>query len=335
MKIAVFGCKHTTEFFIRKLNTGLPIDCVITLSPITVVKSKTNIADYCDLVTAFGNEFRYYQANKYTLKDEEDLEFFKEEKFDIGFVASWQRIIPAEVLDTFSVGVFGMHGSAMNLPQGRGRSPLNWSIIEDKKVFYTNLFKYDAGVDSGAIVDTFKFNVLPTDTAESLHFKNVLAMVQMIRRNVEQFLTEGEICWREQRNETPTYYPKRTPKDSLIPWEADVFYIDRLIRAVAPPFNGAFTYLKTTCTCETPHKVSILRARLFDTVDFRQDLEYVPGQVMHVFPNGKFIVACVGGVLLVDEYQSEIVVKEHQQFCDGGLERKEFPVNQFGGHDLP
>ena len=47
-----------------------------------------------------------------------------------------KRLIPIDILEQFSVGAFGMHGSSMDLPLGRGRSPLNWSLIEGRKFFY-------------------------------------------------------------------------------------------------------------------------------------------------------------------------------------------------------
>ena len=102
------------------------------------------------------NKVEVYTSHKYSLKSEEDFAFSKN-NFQIGFVVGWQRLIPENILDTF-IGVFGMHGSAMKLPKGRGRSPMNWSIIEGRKVFYTNLFKYNSGADDGDVLDTFKFS---------------------------------------------------------------------------------------------------------------------------------------------------------------------------------
>ena len=155
--IVLFGCKSTTKFileFFLKLNYN------IQLITIDEEKSKSQkVADYLNLKD-FCNEkgIKVYSSNKYSLKSELDYVFFKDKQFKLGFVVGWQRLIPGDILNEFSIGVFGMHGSPMNLPKGRGRSPMNWSIIEGRNFFYTNLFKYKIGIDDGDVLDTYKFN---------------------------------------------------------------------------------------------------------------------------------------------------------------------------------
>jgi len=160
-----------------------------------------------------------------------------------------------------TVGAFGMHGSSMNLPLGRGRSPMNWSIIEGRKSFYTNLFMYDSGIDSGDVVDTFKFQITDKDTGETMHFKNLLAMKSLIENNIEKLTQRTFNLQKQPTDIEPTYYPKRTPEDGLIDWNDDVNAIERHIRAVTNPFNGAFTFCNET-------QITIWDAQVFDHEDF-------------------------------------------------------------------
>ena len=132
-----------------------------------------------------------------------------------------------------------MHGSSQNLPFGKGRSPLNWSIIEGRKHFYTNLFKYNSGIDSGPILDTVCFSILPHDNIETLHYKNTLAMVQIISRNLKMFKS-GKLILKTQKNIHSTFYPKRDPEDGEIDWNDNINNIDRLIKAVTTPFFWKF-----------------------------------------------------------------------------------------------
>ena len=152
LKIVIIGCKSTTLFLIQNLHKVFKIDYVITI-PETIA-SRNEVADYCDL-NPFCKDLNIpvYSAKNYNLKNQDSEDFFKDNKFDVGFVMGWQRLIPSNILNYFSIGVFGMHGSSMNLPLGRGRSPMNWAIIEGRRQFYTCLFKYDPGVDSGDILD--------------------------------------------------------------------------------------------------------------------------------------------------------------------------------------
>jgi methionyl-tRNA formyltransferase len=324
--IVVFGCKSTTLFLLRALSaSGIQISHLITISAEAGLKNE--VADYYDLRAEAGQMgIQVYIAQKYSLKDESDRSFINGLGIDIAFVIGWQRLIPAEILSGMAVGAFGMHGSAMNLPLGRGRSPMNWSILEGRQVFYTNLFKYNPGVDEGDVVDTFKFQITGRDTGETMHYKNLLAMKHLITRNIGA-LQAGTFALRSQPvGITPTYYPKRSPDDGLIDWQQDLVAIERFIRAVTRPFSGAFTFIDTD-------RVTIWDAQLFDVEDFGYT-EAQPATVVAVFPGGKFLVMCYGGLLLVNEYVSGTMVREGMQFTNGGKELKKFERNRHGFFDL-
>lgn len=327
MKVCLFGCKTTTLLLARHIQEIFGVDAIVTIDP--AKGARAEVADYCDVSEwAAANGARVHRSGRYDLDTDEDRAFFTAEAFDIGFVAGWQRLVPSSVLSTFRLGVFGMHGSATNLPRGRGRSPMNWALIEGREVFYTNLFRYDPGVDSGDVVDTFCFTVNPHDTAETLHFKNTLSMVALIRRNRSQFLS-GDVKVEAQSDEGATFYPKRSPSDSLIDWAAPIDRVERFIRAVAPPFNGAFSTIGSS-------KVVIRRAAIFefDSVPILEPAKN--GEIVEIFPNGKFLVRCPGGTLIVHEHSAECSnpVRLGAVFHDGSIERNDFPLNRHAGHDI-
>ncbi len=325
-RIAVFGCKGTTRFLIENLNIPYPIRYLVTLSP--QAGERHEVADYSPLKAwAEGRGIQVYEARYYSLRHPDDIAYIERLQVDIAFVIGWQRLIPAEVLASFRVGALGMHGSAANLPRGRGRSPLNWSLIEGRQAFYTNLFLYDPGVDSGDVVDTFKFQITPHDTAETLHFKNTLAMKYLIERNIEALVRNDFRRLPQDLSLTPTYYPKRTPEDGLVDWELDVTAIERFIRAVTRPFAGAFTFARDRL-------VRIWRAQVFDVHDFGYE-RALPGTVVAVFDRGAFLVKCFGGLLLVTEYESNASIEKGVKLGNGDCEIRRFPRNPQGFFDLP
>lgn len=318
-KVIIFGCKSTTFFLYNSIK-----DYYENLSIITIDKSKgdsNHVADYFEFKGKIENNI--FHSKSYSLNTKSDLNFFKENSFDLGFVMGWQRLIPENILNTFKIGVFGMHGSSLDLPFGRGRSPMNWSIIEGREVFYTNLFKYDKGIDSGKILDTYKFQITKSDTAETLHYKNLLSMRYLILKN---FQSAKKIQLRPQKNGTPTYYPKRSESDSLIDWTDDINNIEKLIRAVSKPFNGAYTFNKSK-------KIIIHRAAIFDFKDFGFK-EVKPGAVIAVFPNNKFLVSAMGGILIVHEYESDFKLEKGIIFGNNNEKKKYFPVNKLGFYDI-
>ena len=324
-QIAVFGCKATTHFLLNNLNIPWQIRHLITISP--EAGQKHEVADYADLKQfAAEKGIQVYQARYYSLKHPDDQAYIRSLNLDIAFVIGWQRLIPEEVLSGLRVGAFGMHGSSMNLPLGRGRSPMNLSIIEGRRAFYTNLFRYDPGVDSGDIADTFKFEITPRDTAETMHFKNTLAMKYLIERNIEKLVRNDFSLTKQDDSLTPTYYPKREPQDSLIDWGQDVQVIERFIRAVTKPFNGAFTFVGD-------QSITIWDAQVFDLNDFGYE-SIQPGSVAAVFENGKFLVKCFGGLLLVNHYSTGIAIKKGDTFGNNGLIIKQFERNSLGFFDV-
>ena len=325
-RVAIIGCKSTTRFLIESLAKHITIDFMVTID--RQLGEKNEVADYDDLSDlANVHQIGIYYAKNYSLKTEEDLGFFEKEKIDICFIVGWQRLIPENILQKLSVGAFGMHGSAMDLPLGRGRSPMNWAIIEGKKQFYTNLFKYDPGVDSGDVLDTFKFQITDRDTAETMHFKNSLAMVYLIKKNLNLLMSGLFVLQKQNSQITPTYYPKRNPQNSLINWNDDVTVIERFIRAVAPPFNGAYSFINGV------GKIIIIESQTFDLSDFGYSNEKA-GTIVQVFPNGKFLVKCFGGLLLVNHYKSESIPSINSVMTTGSEQLKFFERNHEGFFDL-
>ncbi len=326
-KIAVFGCKANTRFLIEELRKFTQVDFLVTISP--QVAEKNQVADFMDLSSwAEKTGTKVYVSRSYSLKDILDQQAIGEMRIDLAFVNGWQRLLPGEVLDTFSIGAFGMHGSAMNLPKGRGRSPMNWSILEGRRYFYTNIFKYDPGVDSGGVLDTLKFQILDTDTAETMHYKNSLAMVSLIRLNWNRLKTGKFNLIPQKAHIKPTYYPKRNPRHNQIDFSEDILGIERLIRAVAPPFGGAYAYL------DNGEKIIINRATIFDINDFYfQGMD--EGVVVMVWPTGKFLVKCLGGLLLVHDYKSVSEVHQGHMFIQLAEDPIEgFARNRFGFFDM-
>ena len=324
-KIAIFGCKNTTKFLIKSIVKKVKIDHLITIDE--EKGNKFSVADYCDLRSiAKRNNINVYRSKTYSLKNKDDINYIKKLNIDIAFVIGWQRIIPGEILDSMSIGSFGMHGSSMDLPLGRGRSPMNWSLIEGRNVFYTNLFKYDSGVDSGDILDKFRFDISEKDTSETLHFKNTLAMKFLIEKNLDSLLNKN-FQLQKQKNIPPTYYPKRTPDDSLIDWNANINDLDRFIRAVTKPFNGAFTFLNN-------EKIIIYTAQIFDSSYFGLE-DKKNGEIVIIFPNGKFIVKCNSGLLLVTDYDKNgISLNSGDVFNNSNRKINIFKKNKDGYHDL-
>jgi methionyl-tRNA formyltransferase len=325
MKVILFGCKDTTLHVARFLRAMSDAVTLVTISPDK--GSDQEVAGYVDLVPHASLFDKIHIAKRYDLKSDDDASFFQSAPCDLGIAIGWQRLIPPNILERFTVGVFGMHGSAQDLPFGRGRSPMNWSLLEGRGWFYTNLFSYQAGIDDGPVLDTDCFSINESDTAESLHYKNTLSMIKLLRDNWED-LAASQFRLKRQRSGEGSYYPKRNPSDGLIDWSDSICNIERLVRAVGKPFYGAFSYAHST-------EVRIYRASLFYTdLETHQFKNKLNGEICDVFPSGKFLVRCNGGVLLVHEFEAPGVLIEPHLVLESPQEKiRVFPRNRHGFFD--
>lgn len=292
-KIAFFGCKNITKTCIQNFIRDVgPVDYLITISPEN--GEKNLVAGYMDLKSfAEQNQIKIYTAEKYTLNSEKDKKEIKQMEIDIAFVIGWQRLIPADILKEIKTGIFGMHGSSEDLPKGRGRSPMNWALILDKKQFYTNLFKYEDNIDGGDILDTQKFDINNFDTIETLHFKNMISMSRLIKKNINKLL-ENKFELKKQQHENATYYPKRTSEDGWIDWTLKTRDIYNLCRAVTKPFPGAIS------------EIDGIEIKIWKTQTFTESWKYEkakPGEIVEKFYNNKFVVKTKDGCILITDYE--------------------------------
>ena len=297
--IVMCGCHEAGYNSIKwALEEGLKINCFVLLSNEVVLKNQ--ISGYKDFsLLAKKYKINIYYCKSYSLKTHEDIEFFKKNQFSLLIQGGWQRLFPKEVLQTLKIGAIGGHGSSDFLPKGRGRSPLNWSLVENKKRFITHYFIIKPGIDDGDIFYTEMIDINQWDNIKTLYYKMAI-ITSKVYITLLNKLINREINLTKQKG-IPTYYPKRTANDGKINWEKDIFEIYNLVRAVTKPYPGAFAFYKEK-------KIFIWSAQPFDT---RIDtINHVFGEVVKVFENGDLIVKAGSGLLLITAYESEVLISE-------------------------
>lgn len=295
-RVVVFGVKDTSENIVTFIQEKIcPVDLIITISP--EVTKRNQVAGYKGL--SFLTEkygIPVHEADSYFLTDEKTQRFLSENEFDIGISMGWQRLIPASVLEKFSYGIYGFHGNCGYLPFGRGRSPLNWSIILGDTRFNLNLFRYDEKADSPNIFATEMFSITPYDDIRTAQYKNMICSKNLIRRLLKAYETDS-IVIRTQSKDFDSWYNKRTAADGRIDFHKRTREIYNLIRGVAAPFPGAFAYVGEE---EEENRITVWEAHPFDEIiDFS---DYAPGEVIDIFDN-RPVIRTVDGSLLIDRYE--------------------------------
>ncbi len=293
-KVVVFGVKDTSENIVEFIHHNIcPVDLVITIHKDVLGKNQVSGFKGLSVLTE-KYQIPVFEAESYFLTDEKTRGFMAGNEFEIAISMGWQRLIPAYVLEKFEYGVYGFHGNCGYLPFGRGRSPLNWSIINGDTRFNLNLFRYDENADSPNVFATEMFSITPHDDIRSAQYKNMICSKSLIRKLLKAY-SEKNIVIRTESKDFDSWYNKRTAADGKIDFHDRTRNIYNLIRGVAAPFPGAFAMCRE-------QKVTIWEAHPFDEIiDFSS---YAPGEVVDVF-DGKPVVRTVDGSLLIERYECE------------------------------
>jgi methionyl-tRNA formyltransferase len=296
-KVAFLNCIESGhELLTHLLKNGTKIDYIISLTPTQARDfNVSGYKDFSDISQQYN--IPIYYPKKYNLSSKQDLEFFTQQNFDLMMVFGWQRLVPSNIINSLKIGALGAHGSSEPLPKGRGRSPINWSLIEGKTQFILHLFYIDPGVDSGDIIDFMKFDLNEWDTCHTSYHKVQICLRKMLLKNLDLIL-EGKVTPTKQDHSKATYYPKRTPKDGIIDWKKTTKEVYNLVRAVTKPYPGAFTPKK---------QVMIWKSQPFDSKISYPSAH--PGEVIEVFNDKSFVIKTTDGSLYVTEYDSKKLIK--------------------------
>lgn len=159
---------------------------------------------------------------------------------DILFSFYYRQMLKAPILALAPQGALNMHGSL--LPKYRGRVPVNWAIIHGERETGATLHYMTEKPDAGHIVEQAAVPILADDTAIDVFHKVVCAAETALYRAIPAIMT-GTVQSHPQDLSLGSYFTGRRPEDGRIDWTQSARTIHNLIRAVAPPYPGAFSTL--------------------------------------------------------------------------------------------
>ena len=195
---------------------------------------------------------------------------------DFVFSFYYRRMLPPELLAAARRGAFNLHGSL--LPKYRGRAPVNWAVLKGETETGATLHEMIAKPDAGRIVDQEPVPIGPDETAAEVMAKVAAAAERVLKRSIGK-LVAGTAQLKPQDLARGSYFGGRRPEDGRIDWSSSALEIHNLVRAVAPPYPGAFT-----------EGMKILRTRIEPA---RKALRSGPYQ-----ENGEWFAGCGDGKVL-------------------------------------
>ena len=293
IKIAVFGCRHNTRDFIETLiKHGIEISLLVTID--NNAAEKNQVSGYSDM-SSMSEIKNIYVTNNYNLSDlnTSDLNLFTD--FDIGLCIGWQRIIPKNILDKFSQGVFGMHATQFHLPYGKGRSPINWGIIHNAKSLYANIFKYDEYVDNGLIFSSKQIHLNLLDDINTTQQKLSLVFCDEVINLINSFKNNNVMLKKQDGDKGEYFYPKRTEDDGKINFNDNMNNIVNFVRAQTKPYPGA--YILTSHNRYKVWKIIPCELYLENIVNKPKN-----GQIIKHFLDGNIVISCNNGYVMLTDH---------------------------------
>jgi methionyl-tRNA formyltransferase len=212
----------------------------------------------------------------------------------VAISVNWPTLIGTQMLDQFRYGVVNAH--AGDLPRYRGNATPNWVILAGEDQVVLSLHRMVERLDAGPILAQRAFRLTDSTYIGDV-YRFLSAAVPELFVEVLDELETGSVVAREQPDAphlSLRCFP-REPRDGELDWSQPAAALDRLVRASAEPFAGAYSFLDMD-------KVVVWRAH-------SEPLGYpslgVPGQIVEVRgETGEVVVLTGDGVLVLEEVEA-------------------------------
>jgi methionyl-tRNA formyltransferase len=160
---------------------------------------------------------------------------------DLVLSVFYRDLLPDRVLAAARLAALNLHPSL--LPAYRGRAPINWVLVNGERETGVTLHHMTARADAGDIVAQRAILIAPRETALTLYHKVEEAGIEILAGALP-LVAEGRAPRTPQDLARSSYFGRRRPEDGRIDWSWPAERIDCLVRAVAPPWPGAFAEIE-------------------------------------------------------------------------------------------
>lgn len=188
------------------------------------------------------------QARKHSLEvrtpidvnDPAFVTWVAEQGADLAISVSYDQILRASLLAAPAGGFINCHAGA--LPRYRGRSVINWAIINGEEEIGLTVHHVDEGIDTGDVILQRMLPVAWDDTYATVLARAEEALPALLAQAVEG-LASGTATRTPQDHAAATYFPARRSGDGWLDWRDSSADVYNKIRGLSRPGPGARTLL--------------------------------------------------------------------------------------------
>lgn len=228
MRIIFFGTPDYVIPILDKLHKYHEIVAVVTQSPKPVGRDKKLTYSAVD----------QWAFKKHILRN---FDYVDLPEVDMGVCASFGMIIPKVILDSFPHGIINIHPSL--LPQFRGSSPIQATIISGINPTGVSIIKMSEKMDAGPILTQFKEDVMSDDTNETLRARLFEKSADVLLEMIPAYI-DGKINLKPQDESKVTLTKMIKKEDGYVDLYTDSHdLIWKKYRAYSP-WPGIWTQLQ-------------------------------------------------------------------------------------------
>jgi methionyl-tRNA formyltransferase len=167
---------------------------------------------------------------------------------DLAVVIAFGQKISEELINSFQKRIINVHASL--LPAYRGAAPINWAIIKGEKITGVSVLTVVPQMDAGEVLAQEQVEILPEDTAGTLHDKLAKAAAPLLLKTIGQ-IQDGTAFYCEQDLEFVSAAPKLKKSDGLLNWHDSAALLRNRIHGLWPWPGAQAEYIsqKTQKAC--------------------------------------------------------------------------------------
>jgi methionyl-tRNA formyltransferase len=155
---------------------------------------------------------------------------------DYVFVAGWPFVIEQRSMQTAGAEFIGLH--PRDLPGGRGRSPIPWTIDSGQCETALTAFRLSGEVDGGDIVRRSSIRIRPEETATTL-FAQFTERHIVLGRQLADLAANKGMAYVAQEKAGARVWPRRGLSYRIVRPDMSMDDLRILLRAQSPPFPPA------------------------------------------------------------------------------------------------
>lgn len=153
------------------------------------------------------------------------------EKFDVGIIVSYPKILKKEILDLPKSGCLNIHPSL--LPKYRGPSPIQTALLNGEEKIGISIMKLDEEVDHGAILIQTEMEIKEEDTNEKVERKAGNFGGEMLIQILDHYI-DGSLKLIEQDGSKATMTRKFEKKEGEVKLNDNAEIVQNKFRALLP-----------------------------------------------------------------------------------------------------